>query len=62
MISPRRGARTTVYLASSPEVADVSGQYFIRRRPRLTSPAGRDDVAASWLWEESERLLAAVGR
>lgn len=62
MLSPTRGARTSIYLASSPDVAGVTGQYFVRRRPRLTSPPGRDDVAATWLWDESERLLATVGR
>ncbi len=62
MTSPRRGARTSVYLASSPEVEGVSGRYFVRRRERLASAPGRDSVAAAWLWEESERLLASAGR
>ena len=37
MKSPARGAETSVYLASSPEVADVSGRYFANSRPRSSS-------------------------
>jgi NAD(P)-dependent dehydrogenase (short-subunit alcohol dehydrogenase family) len=61
-ISPQKGAETIVYLASSPDVASVSGLYFYRRRPDTPSPAAQDDLAASRLWEESERLQAAVAQ
>ena len=30
VLTPEKGARTSVYLASSPEVADVSGRYFVK--------------------------------
>ena len=30
-ISPEKAARTVIYLSSSPEVAGVSGRYFVRR-------------------------------
>ena len=42
-IAPERGADTLVYLASSPEVADVTGEYFDKRRIAQPSPAARDD-------------------
>ena len=32
ILTPEKGARTSVYLASSPEVADVTGQYFVKCR------------------------------
>ena len=41
ILSPEKGARTSVYLASSPEVAEVTGQYFVKCRPRTPSPAAR---------------------
>ena len=50
------GAQTIVYLASSPDVASVSGAYFIAGRQATPSAAARDDVAAKRLWEESERI------
>jgi NAD(P)-dependent dehydrogenase (short-subunit alcohol dehydrogenase family) len=59
-ISPQKGADTIVYLASSPEVASVTGLYFFKRKPERPSAAAQDDVAASRLWAESERLEAAV--
>jgi retinol dehydrogenase 12 len=55
-ISPEKGADTIMYLASSPEVADVSGRYFYKRRPTTPSPEAQDDSAAKQLWAESERL------
>jgi NAD(P)-dependent dehydrogenase (short-subunit alcohol dehydrogenase family) len=63
-ISPERGARTTVYLASSPEVAEVSGWYFSKSAPASTSKAAEDDDAARRLWDVSEQLVAgrAPGR
>lgn len=55
-IPPDQGARTTVYLASSPEVAEVSGGYFDKCKPRQPQPAARDDKAARKLWDVSEQL------
>jgi NAD(P)-dependent dehydrogenase (short-subunit alcohol dehydrogenase family) len=61
-ISPAKGAETIVYLASSPEVAAVSGRYFYKCRPDTPSLAAQDDAAASRLWAESERLAADVAQ
>jgi NAD(P)-dependent dehydrogenase (short-subunit alcohol dehydrogenase family) len=55
-IGPERGARTSIYLASSPEVEGVSGKYFARRRPESSSPASYDEQAAQRLWDVSEEL------
>jgi len=55
-VTPERGAQTTVYLASSPEVGGTSGGYFAKSRPAKTTAAGRDDGAARRLWELSERM------
>jgi NAD(P)-dependent dehydrogenase (short-subunit alcohol dehydrogenase family) len=55
-ITPEKGAETIVYLASSPEVAAVSGEYFYQCRPATPTAAARDDAAASRLWIESARL------
>jgi NAD(P)-dependent dehydrogenase (short-subunit alcohol dehydrogenase family) len=55
-ISPEEGARTIVHLASSSEVAGVSGRYFAKCRELEPSPAARDAAAAGRLWNESARL------
>ena len=57
ILTPEKGARTSVYLASSPEVADVTGQYFVKCRARTPSPAARDEAAAALLWSVSEELV-----
>lgn len=57
-LTAEKGARTSVYLASSPDVADVSGQYFVKCKARPPSNAARDDGAARRLWETSEQLVA----
>lgn len=57
LLTPERGAETTVYLASSPEVESVSGKYFIRSKVTRSSRRSRDDDLAKKLWEASERLV-----
>src|SRR5215471_1079980 len=42
-ISPESGARTSIYLASSPEVEGISGKYFARRRQQEPSEASRNE-------------------
>jgi NAD(P)-dependent dehydrogenase (short-subunit alcohol dehydrogenase family) len=60
-ISPRRGAKTSLYLATSPDVGTKTGMYWVRSRPGHMSRNARDDEAAARLWDESERLLASAG-
>jgi NAD(P)-dependent dehydrogenase (short-subunit alcohol dehydrogenase family) len=55
-ISPADGAETMVYLASSPDVAGVTGQYFYRSAPITPSSWARDDRAALLLWQRSAAL------
>jgi NAD(P)-dependent dehydrogenase (short-subunit alcohol dehydrogenase family) len=55
-ISPEQGADTIVYLASSPEVATITGKYFDKRKIRQPSAAAQDDQAAALLWEKSAAL------
>ena len=59
VLSPKKGADTLLYLATAPEVAGVSGGYFVRRKSVRSSRASRDAAAARRLWEASEALTAA---
>jgi NAD(P)-dependent dehydrogenase (short-subunit alcohol dehydrogenase family) len=54
--TPEKGADTITYLATAPEVAGVTGQYFYDRQAIEPSAAARDPEAARRLWEVSERL------
>jgi retinol dehydrogenase-12 len=58
-ISSEKGARTSVHLASSAEVAGVTGGYYYKCRPAQPSSAARDDDAARRLWEVSEELVGS---
>lgn len=60
--SPRFGARTQVWLASSddPKVVGTTGGYFSWKHRWRPSKAARSAEEARWLWEESERLIAAA--
>lgn len=58
MRSPQRGAETSIYLATSPEVEGASGGYYRDRRRIEPSAAARCPEAAARLWSESERLTA----
>jgi NAD(P)-dependent dehydrogenase (short-subunit alcohol dehydrogenase family) len=55
-LSPEEGAKTIVHLASSPDVAGLTGQYFFECRPTKPSPAALDNRAALLLWERSAAL------
>jgi NAD(P)-dependent dehydrogenase (short-subunit alcohol dehydrogenase family) len=50
-ISVEDGAKTSVYLATSPEAQGVTGKYFARCREVPTSLASRDEEAARRLWK-----------
>lgn len=54
--SPEQGARTSIYLASSPDVAGVTGKYFVKSAEARSSKASVDAEAAARLWKVSEEL------
>ncbi|WP_234733108.1 SDR family oxidoreductase [Tellurirhabdus bombi] len=55
-ISPEKGAETTIYLASSPEVEKVTGLYFEKCRPLTPNQDALSDYNAKKLWTLSEQL------
>jgi NAD(P)-dependent dehydrogenase (short-subunit alcohol dehydrogenase family) len=55
-ISPEQGADTVVWLASSPDVEELTGQYFERRSAVRSSRASYDIASQQRLWRISERL------
>jgi NAD(P)-dependent dehydrogenase (short-subunit alcohol dehydrogenase family) len=57
MKTPARGADTSIYLASSPDVSSTSGCYFADSRPKDSSRASRDTAAAARLWSVSAQLV-----
>ena len=50
------GARTLIYLATSPDVANITGEYFNSSRVERLSRNALNDADARKLWDESLRI------
>jgi NAD(P)-dependent dehydrogenase (short-subunit alcohol dehydrogenase family) len=59
MLNSKQGAAVSLYLAASPEVAQVSGKYFVKSKPAKANPLSRDPklMAEVWLWTEKMTSL-----
>ncbi len=60
MKSPEKGAETSIYLASSPDVAGLTGLYFANCKPKKSAPASYDEALARRLWEVSADLVGGI--
>ncbi len=61
--TPTQGAVTSIHLASSPDLEQVTGRYFADSKPRRSSKRSYDQAAAARLWQVSTALvdLTAAG-
>jgi NAD(P)-dependent dehydrogenase (short-subunit alcohol dehydrogenase family) len=59
-ITPEEGARTILYLATSPEVEGVTGKYFKAEHPATSSLISHDSVIGARLWNLSLRLTGEL--
>ncbi len=57
-INVKKGAKTSIYLASSSEVEGVSGKYFAKCKPKDSSPQSYVVEDQKRLWDISEQLLS----
>ncbi len=62
MLTPARGAETIVYLASSPEVEGMTGQYFANKKARPLPAAASDTALVRRLWDVSAALVHLDGQ
>jgi NAD(P)-dependent dehydrogenase (short-subunit alcohol dehydrogenase family) len=60
-LSPEEGAKTMVYLASSPQVSGRSGGYYERCAPAQPSRAAQSDEDAHRLWQVSAEITGIGG-
>jgi len=55
--SPEKGAETSIYLASSPEVQSITGKYFVDCKVTQPAPQASDMVVARKLWDVSSEMV-----
>lgn len=58
--SPAQGAETNIYLASSPDVAGVTGKYYVDCKPVASSQRSYDTELARRLWDVSQEMVEAA--
>jgi NAD(P)-dependent dehydrogenase (short-subunit alcohol dehydrogenase family) len=59
-MTPEKGAVNSLYVATAPEIENVSGAFFVKRKPATVNRLGDDADAAARLWNESEKLVNAA--
>ena len=57
MKTPAQGAATSIYLASAPDLEQVTGRYFANSKPKRSSERSYDKAAAARLWQVSANLV-----
>lgn len=55
--NPKKGAETSIYLASSSDVEDITGEYFVKKKIRKSSEESYDINLAKKLWDVSKKYL-----
>ncbi|UCC21331.1 MAG: SDR family oxidoreductase [Promethearchaeota archaeon] len=56
ILTPKRGAKTSIFLASSPDIDGTSGKYFKRRKEAKSVKISYDETVAKQLWDVSVSL------
>ncbi len=56
MLTPAKGALTSIHLASSPVVEGISGRYFAKCREQKPTSTASDPAVAARLWQASSQL------
>lgn len=58
--TPEKGARTSIHLATAPELERTTGKYFVGGKEAKSSKASRDRAAGRRLWAVAENLCGEV--
>jgi len=58
MLSSKQGAAVSLYLATSSEVAQVSGEYFVKSKPAKSKPLSRDPKLMAEVWLCTEKMTS----
>jgi len=61
LASPEKGAQPSLYLATSEEVAGVTGQYFYKTKMKETAARASDEALAEQTWPKTEEMIEGWG-
>ncbi|WML48974.1 SDR family oxidoreductase [Neobacillus sp. PS3-34] len=56
MLTPDKGAETSIFLASSSQIEGISGKYFVKKKTEKSSAISYDEMTAKKLWEVSAKM------
>lgn len=57
MLNSKQGAEVSLYLATSPEVAKVTGEYFVKSKVAESNPLSRDPKVAAEIWQWTAKMI-----
>ena len=57
MLNSKRGAEVSLYVATSPDIANVSGEYFVKSKPARSNPLSRDPQVMAAVWQWTEKVI-----
>ncbi len=60
-VTPQKGARTIVYLASAPELYSTTGKYYVKEREASSSKLSQDTKLGTKLWQWSLDISQRLG-
>jgi len=60
MTTPKQGAETIVYLASSPDAKDLNGEYLEKLKVKKSSDESYNEEIAQRLWDVSAKLTGLL--
>jgi NAD(P)-dependent dehydrogenase (short-subunit alcohol dehydrogenase family) len=56
MLNSKQGAAVSLYLATSPELAQISGEFFVKSKPAKSNPLSRDPKLMAEVWLCMEKM------
>jgi NAD(P)-dependent dehydrogenase (short-subunit alcohol dehydrogenase family) len=57
--SAEKGSRVVGFAASNPDLTGITGQFFMKSKPRKSKPVTHDESVAARLWSISEELTSS---
>lgn len=57
MLNSKQGAEVTIYLATSPDLASVTGEYFVKSKVAPSNPLSRDPKVAADIWNWTTKMI-----